>query len=249
MRRKETEESVEQVPEITVNIPLTAYGSTISGAPKITTALLITTINNHSPFYAQIAPTEVTYANFGNNWTEVPRDGKEPYLVKESKKLPTMSFTMVVANDMDLNLNQQGRLNTLKNLAHAVAPLKISYGGYFESIYRWRCTNFSFKSVRRHPTHHFITWAEVEMEFTLASDVNTSVGPVSTSKSRSQSRYKPLGSKVGKRRHRLKHTDTLASLAKHFYRNTRYWRYLGDLNKIKNPRRSTRLRRGRVIRY
>ena len=198
-------------------------------------------------FGAPFAPKEVTYTNWGRSWTEVARDGRLPYLVNDATKLPKMSFTLVVANPRANDWNATPALMVLKRFSETNVPIQIRYGGWFESNFRWRCTNFSFKSVQRRPQDNAITWAEVEMEFTIVQDVTLTSGPISGQTTTLPS--KPTGSKVGKRKYKLKESHTLNFLADHFYGSTKYWRFLADLNKIKNPKTSTKLSAGKTIIY
>jgi LysM repeat protein len=189
-----------------------------------------------------LAPREVNYDNWGVNWTQVARDGKRPYLVKESIKLPTISFSTILAKAEDPFWDATSTLRRLKNLASSTVPVTITYGGYFESSYIWRCTNFSFASVYRHPTTNAITQATVEFEFTLVQDAVISTGPVSGG-ARSTWGVPTKTKNLGKRKYKVKKGDTLHKLSLKFYKSSRYWRYLADLNKIKH------VKPGKTIKY
>src|SRR5688500_5455896 len=66
-----------------------------------TYALVIRQIDGKNGFGAPIAPREITYSEFGRTWSQVDRDGRSPYLVMESKKLPKIAFTTTLARATD----------------------------------------------------------------------------------------------------------------------------------------------------
>lgn len=218
--------------------------------------MVIKTADGKHSFNALIAPVEITYANFGQVWTEVPRDGKMPYLLREAYKLPKITVKMQLVKEADPDWDATGALKVLTTMSNSGVPLKISYGGYFESSFLWRMTDYSFTSKRRRPSTNVITWAEVDMEFTVVNDVVLSTGPLNGgvshssysggSSSNSHSVSKPPGSKVGTRKYKFKKGDTLNSLALKFYKDVKYWRYLGDINHIKDVKK---IKVGQVIKY
>lgn len=195
-------------------------------------AMVIKTLDQTYFFGAPIAPREVSYTGWGLNWTEVARDGRGPYLVNESTKLPKISFQLIIGNSKSTNWDATETLKTLRSLSMTRKPIQLTYGGFFESNYLWRMTSLDFSSVYRHPETNAITQATADVEMTVLSDVVLTLGPVSNKPKPLPK--KPTGKNVGKRKYTVKKGDTLHKLAHKFYKNVAYWRYLADLNKIKH---------------
>lgn len=207
--------------------------------------MLIKTIDGKITFGALFAPREIEYANFGRTWSTVARSGRVPLLVHEANKLPTMSFTMMIAKARDPLASVQPHLDALRKLSETGTPLKIIYGGGFDN-FTWRLTDFTANSKQRHPSTSAITAAEVNLTFTVVSDIKTSTGPVTggvkpsstsgTSKSKSATISQKTTSSKKVRYYTFKKGDTLYSLAIKFYGDASKWRRLADMNNIKNPR-------------
>ena len=238
--------------ELPDNPPPVIYGDMEPGD----FAMHIVQIDGKNGFGVPIAPVEVEYSNMGLNWTEINRDGRLPYLVHESNKLPTISFTLTLAKSSDPYWDATGALKVLKNIANSKTPVKIRYGGHFESSLLWRCSNFSFRSIRRHPNTQAITRAEVDLEFKMVQDVIIKTGPVGGGADNSGGNsggsnkiQKPNVKNAGKRKYKVKKGDTLHKLSYKFYKKSRYWRYLADINKIKNPKYDGKLTPGKIIKY
>lgn len=228
---------------VTIVLPVntTAIVDTpITSLPVATKKMLIQTSTGTYKTYLPFAPKEISYTNWGINWAQVPRDGRLPYLVMESRTLPVLSFNATLANSRDLNASMQNTLWNLKVLSETTLPIKITYGGYFESNYTWRITKFEFSSVERNPVTSAITKAEIDLEFTVIQDVVLSTGPVSGGvKPPATPAKKPTAptKKAPKKKYKtytVKKGDTLISIAIKLFKNASKWRYLADTNKIKN---------------
>lgn len=213
--------------------------------------MVIRTINGKWVYNAPLAPKEIDYEGFGSTWTEVPVPGRQSFLVKEGFALKKMSFEMIVADPSNPDADMTSNLRTLKGLADTTSAIKIAYGGYFDQ-WTWRCTNFTITSNQRHPVTSKITWATVQMEFTIKSDVADFVGPVTggaksnsssgSSASKNATRKTPKKSqnaskKKATRIHVVKRGETLSGLAVSLLGDYSKWRYLADINNIKDPRK------------
>jgi len=227
---------------VSIVLPVTASSSsgTISTQPVRPKKMIIQTTSGTYKVEVPFAPKDISYDNFGINWSQVNRDGRTPLLIADSRSLPTISFTTTLAYSRRPDLSVQGMLYNLKVLSETTLPIKLTYGGYFESRYLWRITKYSFSSVQRHPTNSAITEAEVDLEFTIVQDVVLSTGPV-TGGVKPPVPKKPPAKKPTKKAPKKKYKtytvkkgDTLISIAIKLFKNASKWRYLADTNKIKN---------------
>lgn len=232
--------------------PATIIDTPITRLPVLTTRrMLIQTSTGTYKTYLPFAPKEISYTNWGINWAQVPRDGRLPYLILESRTLPVLNFTTTLANSRDQNNPVTDTLWNLKVLSETTLPIKLTYGGYFESKYTWRITKFEFTSQERHPTTSEITKAEVSLEFTVVQDVVLSTGPVSGGvKPPATPAKKPTTptKKAPKKKYKtytVKKGDTLISIAIKLFKNASKWRYLADTNKIKNHK----IKPGQKLKY
>lgn len=233
-----------------INVITTSTTSVTTTTTKKSPRLIISKEDGSLVVGLPIAPREVTYDNWGMNWAQVPRDGKIPYLLIESVKLPTISFTAVLANAHDPRWDATPTLVNLKIMSNSIQNLRLSYGGFFESNYKWRITNWSFSSVYRHPKTNAITHAEVNLEFTMVQDSVITVGPLTTTKAPTPKILKPKTVKnLGKRKYKIKSGDTLQKLSIKFYKSSKYWRYLADINKIRSPKYDSKMTPGKTIKY
>jgi len=209
--------------------------------------MLIKTIDGKLEFGALFAPRDVEYSGFGRVWSEVARSGRTPMLVHEGNKLPTMRFTMTIAK-RDPEADVRPHLDRLRKMSESGVPVKIIYGGGFDNL-TWRLTDYSARSTMRHPSKSYITRAEVDLTFTVVSDIKNASGPVTggvkankksapsaNSKSAAVSQIKAKSSAKKTRYYTMKRGDTLYALAIKFYGDASRWRELADRNNIKNVR-------------
>lgn len=138
--------------------------------------MLIETTDHLYRYYTIAAPVNIQYGGYGYVWTQVPRPGKMPYLLMESWQLPTVTFSLEMADENNPDYDCTAGLKQLGYMAATSRPIRIVYGGYFENRV-WRMTTFNFESKRRHPDTNVITWATINLEFTMANDVVLSTGP------------------------------------------------------------------------
>lgn len=225
----------------TLSISLPA--SVTKAPPKY--RMYIRTLDNKYKFGAPFAPKNIEYGGFGKTWAQIPRDGRSPLLVPQDNKLPTLSFTLVVARP-DPDYNATSGLDVLKNIANSSSHVSITYGGVFDSGRVWRMTGLTFRSVQRHPVTSHITHAEVDLEFTAANNVLLSTGPLKGGKKPAAPKppapkkpvaKKPTTTTKKAKTYTIKTGDTLISIAGKVYGDTSKWRDLAIKNDIKNPRK------------
>src|SRR5690606_2116569 len=181
-----------------------------------------------------------------------------PYLVHEANKLRKLTFTLIIADPKNPEYNANYGLRVLKKMAGSGSPVKLTYGGEFDTG-TWRITNLDFVSQRRHATKSFITWAEVNVELTAVNDVKLATGPVkggakSSSKKSSSTKKKKTAASKNKastaakktRYYTVKKGDTLSGIAYKLYGDTSKWRALADRNNIKDPKK---LQIGKKLKY
>lgn len=228
----------------TVTVTTTASTTTTPAS-----RMILRTIDNRYILNFPIAPKEIEYSGFGWTWEEVERDGRQPYLVRNSLALPTISFTAKIVHSNNMEQSVDSELIKLRDMSQSTVPLTIKYGGWLDTWRTWRIDELSFKSIQRHPVTNTITWAEVDISLKSANDIKLTVGPISGGKKSSSTAVKKPTStkKTSKTRYyKIKKGDTLIKLANRFYGDPNDWKYLAKINKIKNPKK---LSVGKKIKY
>jgi nucleoid-associated protein YgaU len=132
----------------------------------------------------------------------------------------------------------------LQNLKSVGTVLTMKYGGRFDAKL-WRMDELSFRTIQRHSVTNEPIHVEADITLKLASDIKLTVGPVSGGK---KTTAKPP-SKSKTRYYKVKKGDTLLKLANKLYGSPSRWRYLADKNKIKNPKKTKKLKTGSRIKY
>lgn len=224
------------------------------------TRMVIRTIDGKWIYNVRMAPKEADYTVTGSNWSEVAVPGKVPFLVKESFGLKKLAFSIVVANPDNQDSDMTHDLRVLKALSDTTRPIKIAYGGYFDS-WTWRCTSYTIHSEQRHPSTSKITRATVDLEFTQKNDVKDFTGPITGgAKSKKSSsggiaggntkkKTQTSSSKKKKAKTKIyivKKGDTLSGIAYKLWGDVSKWRKLAKENGVKNPRL---LQIGKKLRY
>lgn len=231
-----------------LNVTLPAYIKT----SDTKTRMVIRTIDGKWKYNVRMAPKDPDYTGFGSGWSEVAVPGRPPFLVKESFGLKKIAFTITVADPNNQDADMTNDLRTLKAFADTTRPIKIAYGGYFES-WTFRCTSLQIHSEQRHPSTNKITRATVDLEFTEKNDVADYTGPVtggakannkSSSSGGSNSNTKKSSSNTSTKKstttkskvYVVKKGDTLSGIAYKLFGDTSKWRDLAQSNGIRNPR-------------
>jgi LysM repeat protein len=238
-----------------VTLTVTLPASITAAPPKY--RMYMETTDRRYRFGALIAPLEVDYSGFSNTWSEIPRAGRAPYLVREASKLATMDFTINLVYPPDPDYSVQGWLNHLIGMSRHTAPVNLTYGGTLDTRL-WRMTNLGIHVLRRHPVTSAPTHAHVDVQLTQASDIKLSSGPISggksstsssktTSKSKKTTSSKSSSKKKSKiHYYKVKKGDNITRIAIRVYGNAASWRRLADLNNLKNPKK---LKVGQRLRY
>lgn len=224
--------------------------TTTNGAVATPAArMVLRTIDNKYVVNFPIAPREVEYGGWGWTWTEIPRDGKTPYLVKEGFQLHTVSFTAKLVHSEVSDHPVDLEMVRLKDMATNTIPLTLKYGGWMDARI-WRIEELTFNTIQRHPVTNFPTHVEADITLKEASDIQLTVGPISGGKKTTTKAPPSSAKKSTKTRYyKVKKGDTLLKLANKLYGDPQKWRHLADLNKIKNPKNSKALKTGSKIKY
>jgi nucleoid-associated protein YgaU len=233
--------------EVSVNLPLDANAAQ-DNQPVNRTRMTIIPEGASSGFSVRYAPREADFNDLSATWDVVVRTGRMPLIVRSGDPQTRMSFTLTFG-DPNPDVAVSAELRTLTQYARMNTRLRVVYSSWEAGL--WRITSMAMHSTQRHPDTNEITRATVDVEFTLASDITTNIGPVSGGV------YTPAGSGLtaiaggtsgGVRKYTVKKGDTLHKIAIKFYRNSSKWRSIAKANKIKNPRKNRQMRVGRVLR-
>lgn len=181
---------------------------------------------------APYAPQEVQHSALNDEWVTVNRSGRLPLLLRRGKQLRTQSFTLFVGH-RDIDHNVQPTLGAIIKMSRSRRPVYVSFSRF--ETRAWRITSLSMRSMSRRAVTNEITRAEVDIEFTVASDLNIHVGPVTGGHNKGGGGGKG-GGKGTPRYYVWKKGDTLHAIAIRFYQDARKWRTIADANHIKRIR-------------
>lgn len=233
--------------EVSVNLPLDVKASQAIN-PVRRQRMTIIPEGSSDGFSVPYAPREVSYSDLSAQWDVIQRTGRMPLIMRANDPQTKMAFTLTFGNPEGTSVSAE--LRTLTQYARMNTRLRVVYSSWEAGL--WRVTSMTISSTLRDPDTNEITRATVDIEFTLASDITTNIGPVSGGV------YTPPGSGLtpiggaggggGVRKYTVKKGDTLHKIAIKFYRNSSKWKTIAKANKIKNPRSDKKLKVGRVLR-
>lgn len=192
------------------------------GHPKMTI-----TAEGATPFVVPYAPGSTSFDALVPEFSTTPRGGRAPLLLQAGEPLRTVSFELVLGK-FDPNSAIETELKALEQIAESGARLKVSLDRRTNARL-WRMTGLSIEVVGRQHGTNAATRARASVTLTQAADVVVAVGPVSGGAKSKAPKKRPKSYVVKK-------GDTLQSIAKRFYGDTKAWRRIADANKIKKPK-------------
>jgi LysM repeat protein len=128
-------------------------------------------------FTFQFAPPVIEYGTLEQDWVEVDRVGLVPLLVRKADKLDTLKFSIQIASKTDVFEEQNGYIDTLRNIAKSNERIMFRYSDHEAGL--WRITALIVHSAIRHPTSNRIIQGSADITLTRASDPALGVGPTS----------------------------------------------------------------------
>lgn len=186
-------------------------------------------------------PLPTSHGGFGWRWEVVERAGRTPLLLRGTRNIKELSFTLLLGHS-DYQHTIDLTLNALENLAGLGGPFSLTYARPERGL--WRLTALSYEVTLRAPVTNAPTRAMVSLAFTETSDRPRLVGPArkapTTSKKTPTTPKKPA-----QRTYTVRSGDTLSGIAQRLYGAAYKWRQIADLNGIRDPRT---LRVGQVLR-
>lgn len=184
------------------------------------------------PFAARV----IDYTNRARIHAEIERPGRQPILAVGGVPLPKMGYDLFFASRDDLGVEAQ--LQTLERIAQSGMRVVVNYGPGEAGL--WRITSFSYQSAARSEVDQSITQAVATIELTRASDYAVRVGPLTGG-------HSSAAPKSATRVHVVRKGDTLGNISRKYYGTNDLWRFLADANKIRNPKRTKKLKPGRKL--
>lgn len=126
-------------------------------------------------------PSSVDWANIGQRWSELPRAGKYPLLVKDGPTLPTLTIDfLATANGerqrIDPNASAWSVIKPLKAAAEKGVVVYLLLGAAYATT-PWRITTFDYSEDDWTP-EGTVSRASVSMVLTRVSDASMPRGPV-----------------------------------------------------------------------
>lgn len=196
------------------------------------------------------APSEVDFANLAADFVTVNRPSLSPAITKNAPPLPTMEFTLYIADKKVFGVSTShgllqpysvvttaiSVLNTLVGYAKNGTRLKVTYGALESGL--WYITTMSIATLVRDPISNEVTQANVSLTFTKAADAQQSTGPTSGG-------VKPITPtpaptpppKTSSREYTVKKGDTLWGIAIKEYGSGTNWTKIADANGITNAKK------------
>lgn len=179
-----------------------------------------------------VAPRNIEYSSFGDEWVQTERSGNTPLLLRKGGRLETMAFSALITSKDVLHAPQASTINAARALSTTRERVLVRYGPQESGL--WRVTEASFSSELRHPVTNEITRAMLSLTLTRANDAAPAVGPVTGG-----TQPPPIGSPAPAppRTHTVVKGNTLWGIAQRYYGKGSLWPRIFDANrsKIKNP--------------
>lgn len=179
-----------------------------------------------------IAPREIEYSSFVDEWVQTERSGNTPLLLRKAPRLEQIAFSVLVTDKTTMHAGQTGAINAARALATTRERVLIRYSVQESGL--WRITDGSFSSQLRHPVTNEITRGMLSLTLTRANDAAPAVGPVTGG-----TQPPPTGSPspAPPRTYTVVARDSLWKIAQRYYGKGELWPRIFDANrnKIKNP--------------
>lgn len=186
------------------------------------------------------APNDIDHGERGINWSEVSRYGTYPTFRNTSLKVPTLSFTLMLAAMGSHGKNNiLGYLAAFDRMSEENARVYINYT--IREAGTWLLTSYN-ATVTHRDTLHRPTRADVSLQFTRVMDNRVFLGPIKGRSSSLKVTPKPAATpkktntSTNLATYTVKKGDTLSGIAKRFYNNPNQWAKIADRNGIKNPK-------------
>lgn len=182
------------------------------------------------------APRTTDLGGLADGWDRQDRPGRKPLTLRTSRRLPTLSLTLVLARN-DRQSSIEDLLAALAKLGEAEERVVLTNMSPLERG-PWRITDIGITSSdRQYGTNH-ITRATASLSLVAASDALSRRGPLSGGKDEGNGKLT---------RYTVKKGDTLRTIAAKpsVYGSPGKWQRLAKANNIKKP--NAPLKAGRVL--
>ena len=182
------------------------------------------------------APMPTELSGLAGTWTQLPRPGRLPLLLRSAHTLPELKFTLMIADPL-IDVSVEPLVNLLVAAGASGQRFTVCYGPQENGL--WHITALSINAVARQPLTNLITQASAAMTLTAVSDV-TNVGPLSGGVRVAPPGVPaaPPGTPPGPagRTYTVVAGDTLWAISLRFYSNPLFWGRIADANHIVTPR-------------
>lgn len=180
------------------------------------------------------APREATLGGWGNQWDALERPGRLPLVRRTAAKLPTLSFTVLLAR-RDHQTSVEDLVATLRNLAESRGRIVIA-GLSAQERGPWRLDDVTVNVTNRRSRDNAITRATADLSFVYAYDAHPKVGPVSGGHHKPKPSPKhPKAGSYTTRHYTVRKGDTCRKIATRFYGIPGEWKRIAKANHIAHP--------------
>lgn len=128
-------------------------------------------------------PTDISWDSLADSWSEIPRPGNDPLLVRDARTLPEVRIGFLAATREGESV--QKLLDDLRVLAGLSSPAQLMLGARDAGVYR--VTDLSIVELD-HVDGGDCSRADVELVLKEAVDASAPLGPIKPKKKRRRSK-------------------------------------------------------------
>lgn len=174
-----------------------------------------------------VAPNEIEYGGFIQQWTQTDRSGNTPLLLRKGKELETLKFSTLLVEPLDQFHVITGEILAVKALAETRQRVLVSYSRLEAGL--WRVTEASVSSERRHPDaeNNEPIRAIASITLTRASDPAVAIGPVTGGTQPAPGSVAPSPPRT----YTVVKGDSLWAIAQRYYGKGTLWPRIFDANR------------------
>lgn len=184
------------------------------------------------------APATSTTTGFGSTWSEVPRPGLKPLLLRQGFQLERQNWELFFGYQ-DYNRHVDKELNVLTAMSKSSEPVRITYGP--GGTKTWHITSLSIETLKRAQQSNQVSRAVASIELTETSAIRPAPGPVRGGVKPPAVVARPRPStgvrKAPARTHTVSRGQTLSAISNIYYRTPTRWPEIAKANRIRNANR------------
>lgn len=132
-------------------------------------------------------PTSLEWTALTGSWTEQPRPGRAPLLLKEANQLPELNVGCILATKSTTYVGDGGTvqptISALRRIAASDTPAQLMLAT--RDTGRWRVIDLQYSELD-HDAAGNVTKAELSMTLKRAQDAAAAIGPIPPKKKKAR---------------------------------------------------------------